>query len=154
MPSPGRTAMRCILEISLVMPAPIGITLCPRNFGGENLRSRAIRAPAFSPPNPEGNSHVLDAGLCLAAGSAHLPPERGRSTRPRRMFPTWPNVCVTEIGNSRFRLAVGRGSRSPPHPSPFQGEGGDCGSLGIKCDGPAPRAKQLARPRRAEALIL
>src|SRR5438552_326666 len=29
------------------------------------------------PPNPEGNSHVLDAGLCLAAGSAHLPPEKG-----------------------------------------------------------------------------
>lgn len=30
------------------------------------------------------------------------------------------------------REAVGRGSRSPPHPSPFQGEGVDCCSLGAK----------------------
>src|ERR1700694_2003 len=41
-------------------------------------------------------------------------------------------LWITETGNSRFRLAVGRGSRSPPHPSPL-GEGGDCGSLGAKC---------------------
>src|SRR6266487_6349523 len=43
---------------------------------------------------------------------------------------------------------------SPLPIPPPQGEGGDCGSLGIKCGGPAPRAKQLVRPRRAEALIL
>src|SRR6266568_5740813 len=120
MPSPGRTAMRCILEISLVMPAPIGITLCPRNFGGENLRSRAIRAPAFSPPNPEGNSHVLDAGLCLAAGSAHLPPERGRSTRPRPghvgCFRLGPMFALPKSATADFGWRSGGGR--DPHPIP------------------------------------
>src|SRR6266496_5168695 len=70
------------------------------------------------------------------------------------MFPTWPKIYLPKSVLVRFRLAVGRGSRSPPHPSAFRGEGGDRGPLGIKCGGPAPRAKQLVRPRSAEALIL
>jgi nitrogen fixation protein FixH len=33
------------------------------------------------------------------------------------------------MAGSSLRAAVGRGSRSPPPPSPFQGEGGDCGAV-------------------------
>src|SRR5260370_30715713 len=32
------------------------------------------------------------------------------------------------------------GARCPPHPSPFQGEGGDCGSLGAKFGSRSPHA--------------
>src|ERR1700732_4719046 len=83
--------------------------------------------------SPASAWRVLGDRLCN--GFARVPqlarntsPESGRSTKQVGCFRLGP---IMHYRNRQHPISVGgRGSRSPPHPSPFQGEGVVCGPLG------------------------